>query len=167
MARAKTSGINWPRLLAAVLTCQAVGNIGTIFTFPALSGWYASLNKPFINPPNWLFGPVWLILYTFLGISLYLIWNNSSFARGPERSRALRTFAIQLALNPVWSFLFFGLRSPIYGFIGIVLLWVAILAVIVESHKVSKPAAIVLLPYLCWVSFAAVLNFSLLLLNAH
>jgi translocator protein len=162
---AKKSRINWPKLVAAIAICQIVGNIGTIFTLPALLKWYPSLNKPFFNPPNWLFGPAWLILYTLMGIALYIIWNRWSTIKNPARSRILGAFGIQLALNPIWSFLFFGLRSPIYGFVAIVLLWTAIVATMREISKISKNATYVLLPYIIWVSFALLLNLFIFLLN--
>ena len=162
---AKKSDINWPKLVAAIAICQIVGNIGTIFTLPALLKWYPSLSKPFFNPPNWLFGPAWLILYTLMGIALYIIWNRWPTIKKPTRSRIIGIFGIQLALNPVWSFLFFGLRSPIYGFVGIVLLWIAIVTTTFEFSKVSKNATAILLPYIIWVSFALILNLFIVLLN--
>ncbi len=164
MAKARR-GVNWTKLIAAILVCQIIGNIGTIFTLPALSTWYASLNKPFFNPPDWLFGPAWIILYTLIGIALYILWDRWPDLKKPVRKPALMAFVIQMALNPLWSFLFFGLRSPLYGFAEIILLWIAIVATISEFYKVSKSAGMILLPYILWVSFAALLNFSILILN--
>lgn len=166
MPKAVAHGVNWLKLVASILACQIIGGIGTIFTIPALPIWYASLSKPFFNPPSWLFGPVWLTLYTLIGIALYVLWEKWPSTRRSIRDFALYAFIAQLALNPVWSFLFFGLRSPIYGLIGIAALWVAILATIVGLYRMSRNAALALLPYIFWVSFAAVLNLSIVLLNA-
>ena len=164
MSKAK-SRISWPKLVASILLCQIVGNLGTIFTLPALTNWYVSLTKPFFNPPNWLFGPVWLILYTLMGISLYLIWNKLPSIKEPIKNKALTAFFIQLSLNLLWSLLFFGLHSPLYGFIDIIFLWSAIVFTIHEFSKISKTASNLLIPYIIWVSFAAILNLSILILN--
>lgn len=155
--------VNWIRLLFAVFICELVGNVGSLFTLPALASWYPSLIKPSFNPPAWLFGPVWLALYLLMGVSLYLIW--SARTKASNHSAELLAFGVQLALNLLWSFLFFGLRSPLYGLVGIVLLWASILATIILFAKVSKPAAYLLSPYILWVSFALVLNYSIWTLN--
>lgn len=151
------------RLIAAVAVCQMAAILGSIFTTPAIPTWYAGLRKPDLAPPNWVFAPVWTILYLLMGISLFFILNV-----GPER-RPVREpvviFGVQLALNILWSYLFFGMQSPLLGLIGIVALWVMIVLTIVSFFKVSKLAALLLVPYLIWVGFASYLNYALLILN--
>jgi tryptophan-rich sensory protein len=151
------------KLIASILICQAAGGIGSLFTSPAISTWYVMLQKPSFNPPNWLFAPVWIILFLLMGISLYLIWS-----KGLENRKikvAIFVFAIQLILNILWSFLFFGLQLPIYAFAEIIILWLTILLTIVNFYRISKTAGLLLLPYIFWVSFAAVLNFFIWRMN--
>ncbi|MFC1613453.1 TspO/MBR family protein [Patescibacteria group bacterium] len=150
------------KLIAAILICQAAGIIGSFFTTPSIKGWYASLNKPSFNPPNWIFGPVWTSLFLLMGISLYLVWKSQ---KGRKRSIALTTFSVQLVLNIIWSFLFFELNCPLCAFIEIIILWLAIALTIYYFAKINKKAAYLLLPYLFWVSFAMILNFSIWILN--
>jgi len=151
------------RLIAAVAVCQMAAVLGSIFTTLAIPTWYVGLRKPDLAPPNWVFAPVWTILYLLMGISLFFILNV-----GPERRHVREPvviFGVQLALNILWSYLFFGMQSPLLGLIGIVALWVMIVLTIVSSFKASKPAAMLLVPYLIWVSFASYLNYALLILN--
>ena len=155
--------VNILRLIVSILICQLAGFIGSIFTTPAIPTWYESLKKPLFNPPNWIFGPVWVSLYLLMGISLFVIWQRR--ANNLQTKRGLILFFAQLILNAFWSVAFFGLKSPFSGFIIIVLLWVAIFLTIQNFLKISKIAALLLLPYILWVSFAAVLNFSLWILN--
>ncbi len=152
-----------PKLLISIIICQFAGVIGSVFTTPAIPTWYATLVKPSFTPPNWIFSPVWISLYLLMGISAFLVWRRG--IENPQVNLALRFFIIQLVLNSIWSVLFFGLRSPLLGFIEIVLLWIFILLTVFYFFRVSKTAGILLLPYLLWVSFAAALNFSLLRLN--
>jgi tryptophan-rich sensory protein len=147
------------KLFASILLCEAIGLIGSFFTFPAIGTWYAALQKPFFNPPNWLFGPVWTILFALMGISLYLVWEKGL------TKKAIIFFGIQLILNLAWSILFFGLHSPMLAFAEIIFLWIAIAATILEFKKVSQKAAWLLIPYILWVSFAAILNFAVWALN--
>ena len=151
------------QLLLCILLCQAIGGIGALFTTPEISGWYATLQKPSFNPPNWIFGPVWTTLFLLMGVSLWLILKKDTNA--PTRKTALIAFIIQLALNSIWSFLFFKLHSPLAGLIEITLLWVAIFFWIVKTYPISKTAAWMNFPYLAWVSFASVLNFWIWKLN--
>jgi len=153
--------IKWPKLIASIILCQLAGVIGAIFTTPAIGSWYNLLNKPSFAPPGWLIGIIWIILYTLMGISLYIIWNKYK----PKYKLALSLFGLQLFLNTLWSILFFGLRSPVLGFIWILDLWLAILATKVAFYKISKNAAYLLLPYLIWVTIAAILNYYILILN--
>jgi benzodiazapine receptor len=151
------------KLIISILVCQGAGVIGSVFTSPAIPTWYASLEKPSFNPPNWIFAPVWTLLFLLMGISLYLIWE-----RGLENKKvrtAIFIFSVQLALNIVWSVIFFGLQAPLYAFVEIIILWLAILITIISFYKISKLAAFLLLPYILWVSFASILNFSIMILN--
>jgi len=149
------------KFAASIGVCQFAGTIGSIFTASTVSSWYPTLIKPNFSPPSWLFAPVWVLLYFLMGISLYLIWQN----RARDNKKSLIIFGIQLILNVFWSFLFFGLRSPLYGLIDILFLLAAIILTIVLSFKISSYAAILLIPYLAWVCFATILNYSIITLN--
>jgi tryptophan-rich sensory protein len=151
------------KLIISILICQLAGILGSFFTAPAITTWYATINKPAFNPPNWIFAPVWTLLFLLMGISLYLIWEKG--LENEKVKKAIFYFAIQLLLNIGWSFLFFGLRSPLAGFLEIIILWLAILMTIIKFYRISKPAGLLLLPYILWVSFAAFLNFSVWQLN--
>ncbi|MFH1589085.1 MAG: TspO/MBR family protein [archaeon] len=153
--------INYFKLIAAIIITQLAGIIGSFFTVSSVSTWYVTLNKPFFNPPSWLFGPVWIILYLMMGVALYIVWNN----RTKKSNTALTLFGIQLVLNSLWSILFFGLKNPLLAFIEIIILWVLILFTIIYFKKESKTAAYLLIPYILWVSFAAILNLAIFLLN--
>jgi translocator protein len=154
--------------IAKLFICCAVpfliGVMGSLFTTAdSLGNWYANLNKPFFNPPNWIFGPVWTTLYIMMGISAFLIWRKGLDDKVVHI--ALVCFIIQLFLNAIWTPLFFGLRWPLLGLIDIILLLNAIIVTIFAFSKISRPAALLLIPYLAWVLFATVLNASLYLLN--
>jgi tryptophan-rich sensory protein len=151
------------RLLGCVLVCQLAGFIGSLFTAPAIPVWYAALHKPSFNPPAWVFAPVWTILYLLMGISLFLIWDRG--VPGGRRGRAIALFFVQLILNSLWSFFFFGLRSPLAGLAVIMLLLGMIIWTTIRFLALYRPAGMLLLPYLLWVGFAAVLNTALFLLN--
>ena len=155
--------IDLVKLIISIILCQLAGFIGSIFTGPSIQTWYVTLKKPVFAPPNWLFAPVWITLYLLMGIAAYLIWRRG-FDR-PQVKTALTLFAVQLILNILWSPAFFGLRSPIVGLIVIIILWIAILLTIRIFIKLSTVAGILLIPYILWVSVAAILNFSILLLN--
>lgn len=151
------------KFMISILICQLAGIIGSIFTSQSVGTWYLELQKPSFNPPNWIFAPVWIILYFLMGISLYLVWSEGN--KSKEAKSAYSIFGVQLFLNAIWSLLFFGLQSPFYAFLEIIFLWIAILFTIICFLKISKSAAYLLIPYILWVSFAAVLNFSLWVLN--
>lgn len=136
--------------------------LGSYFTFPSISGWYTTLYKPPFSPPNWIFGPVWTILYLMMAVSFYLIWEKKKLV---NIKQPVRLFCLQLFFNFLWSLLFFGLHQPLLAFIDIVLLWIFILLTILEFKKRSKLASYLLIPYLLWVSFASILNLSIVLLN--
>ena len=152
--------MNYLKLISSIIICELAGILGSIFTISSVSTWYITLNKPFFNPPSWLFGPVWTALYLLMGISLYLIWTNKK-----RTKKALTIFGIQLILNTLWSILFFGLKTPLFAFIEIIFLWIAIMLSIQYFYKINKTAAYLLIPYILWVSFAAILNFSIFVLN--
>lgn len=152
-----------PILIGSIILCNLAGLLGTLVTETGAGSWYDMLVKPSFNPPSWVFGPVWTLLYILMGISLYLVlmaWRRGSDARIP-----LILFGVQLALNALWSFLFFGLQSPAAGLAGIIVLWAFIGATIITFLRVSRPAALLLLPYFAWVSFAAILNYAIYALN--
>jgi len=151
------------RLIISLFVCQLAGIIGSIFTTPVIATWYATLKKPPFSPPNWLFGPVWITLYVLMGISLFLVWRKGSDTQFVRNGLIL--FGIQLFFNVLWSAAFFGLRSPISGLVVIIILWITILLTILQFSKVSEVATALLIPYIVWVSFAAILNVSLFLLN--
>ena len=150
------------KLIASIVICQLAGVIGAFFTTPSISSWYAGLNKPFFNPPSWLFGPVWTLLYLLMGVSLYLVWSQKNQA---GKKLALTIFAIQLGLNSFWSIVFFGLQLPWVAFLEILVLLFFIVLTIVKFFPISKKSAYLLIPYLLWVSFASVLNFYIARLN--
>lgn len=153
---------NFIKLFFICCICLVPGFVGSFFTDSA-SGWYQNLNKPFFNPPGWVFGPVWTALYIMMGISAFLVWQKGI----PKRKVkiALVFFAIQLLLNAIWTPLFFGLKSPLAAFIDIMFLWLAVLITIALFYKLSRAAAFLLTPYILWVTFAAVLNFSIMTMN--
>jgi translocator protein len=148
------------RFTASVLICEAVGFSGVLFTFSSIATWYARLNKPFFNPPDWIFGPVWTALYFLMGVTLYYILQDRI-----KYKRALLFFSVQLILNFFWTVVFFGLHQTGAALVEIIFLWVFIFLTIIESYKISKTASFVLIPYILWVSFAAILNLFIVLLN--
>ena len=153
---------NWIALIVSVAISQAAGLVGIIYTAPVIPTWYAALNKPFFNPPSWIFGPVWTTLYTLMGVALYLVWRTP---KGKARTYGIAWFMVQLVLNALWSKLFFGLQNPLYGLVGIVLLLASIIMSTIYFRKVSAPAAWLMAPYIVWVSFATLLNASIWYLN--
>lgn len=148
--------------IAAIAIPQIVGLIGAIFTTPQINAWYSTITKPSFNPPNWIFAPVWTVLFFMMGLSLYLILTKPS---SKVKSLGLTFFFMQLVFNLLWSFLFFSIQNPFYAFIEIILLWIVILMTIYYFAKVEKTAAYLLIPYIAWVSFAAVLNYSIWKMN--
>lgn len=159
----KLKSVDILKLVISLILCQLAGFIGSLFTTPAIPTWYETLNKPSFTPPNGVFAPVWTTLFLLMGISAFLVWRKG--IENPRVNIALRLFIIQLILNIFWSVLFFGLRSPLLGLVEIIILWTSILLTILYFFKVSKIAGILLLPYILWVSFTAVLNFSIWRLN--
>lgn len=163
-------------LFGFIALSEAAGLIGSFFTAPAIDGWYANLAKPDLSPPNWVFAPVWTTLFVLMGIAAFLIWREYDtltpsgveglgIRRKSQIKIALGIFFGQLVLNTLWSIIFFGMRSPGAAFIEIIFLWIAILATIIAFSKISRVGAWLLLPYILWVSFAAYLNYMILILN--
>lgn len=151
------------KLVFCVFACQAVGFLGSFFTLAAIPSWYARLVKPPLNPPNQVFGPVWVTLYLLMAISVFLIWE-----KGRDRHEikvALELFALQLFLNAVWTPIFFGVKEPMAGLLVIILLWITLLETIVKFLKISTAAGMLLVPYILWVSFAVYLNAGIWWLN--
>jgi len=151
------------KLIISIGLCFIVAFIGSAVTLPSIPTWYAQLNKPFFNPPNFIFGPVWTVLYLLMGISLYLVWNKGW--KNKNTNKAIRVFLVQLALNFSWSFVFFGLHLPFLAFLTIIALWIIIFYTITLFKKISKLASELLIPYLLWVSFALILNLFIVILN--
>ncbi len=150
-------------IVISIVACELAGIIGALFTTPAIPGWYAGLAKPFFNPPSGVFAPVWTALYALMGLAAWLVYDQG-FKR-PEVKKALTVFAIQLLLNILWSIVFFGAHQLFGAVVVIVLLWAMILWTILLFHEVAKTAAYLLIPYILWVSFAAVLTVAFFVLN--
>ncbi len=147
---------NLPLLIFSLGICLGAGVLGSFFTINSIPTWYQTLNKPFFFPPNWIFGPVWTILYILMGYSLYLVW---------VKNKVPVIFWIQLILNAVWSIIFFGFKNPTLALIDIIALWVTIILTIKVFAKINKLSAYLLYPYLAWVLFASILNLAIVLLN--
>ncbi|OGM93990.1 hypothetical protein A2524_01710 [Candidatus Wolfebacteria bacterium RIFOXYD12_FULL_48_21] len=172
------------QLTIAIAIAELAGIIGSFFTVGAIDTWYAGIVKPAWNPPAWVFGPVWVVLYAMMGVAVWLVWrkmDSRRIARSGEILKqvqddnasgndklikaALWVFGVQLGLNALWSTIFFGLHSPGWAFVEIVLLWAAIVGTIGVFWRISKPAALLLVPYILWVSFAGYLNYTIWDLN--
>ena len=154
--------MNWLKLIVSLVLPQLAGIIGSLFTVKSIPNWYAALSKPSFNPPNWIFGPVWITLYLIMGISFYLLWIKTDT---PNFGFLFSLFILQLILNALWSIIFFGLKSPGYALFEIAFLWISIILCIVYFYPVSKIASLLLVPYVLWVSFASVLNYYIFKLN--
>ena len=174
------------KLIVSILICELAGVLGSLFTTPAIKTWYAFLAKPSFSPPDSVFAPVWTLLFLLMGIALYLVWSKNwhievkagqaerktwnpisrkLFSGSWREENAVLIFSLQLALNVLWSIIFFYFRSPGLAFFEILMLWFAILYTIVNFYRISKSSGFLLLPYLLWVTFAAVLNLYIYLLN--
>jgi tryptophan-rich sensory protein len=151
------------KLILSIVVSLGVGFIGSFFTSPAIPTWYAGLIKPSFSPPNYLFAPVWTILYILMGISFYLVWQKG--LKNEKVRVALTVFAAQFLLNAIWSPIFFGAKNLFWALIVIIFMWIYIVKTILAFRKVSKTASYLLYPYLAWVSFATMLNFSVWFLN--
>ena len=156
------SKTEWLWLVVFMVSTFGTAALGSVFTSMSVNTWYVQLQKPAFNPPNWIFGPVWSTLYLLMAVSAWLVWRDGGWTNGRV---ALTLFFIQLALNVLWSALFFGLRQPGLAMIEIVLLLSAILCTTVAFMPVSRLACWLMGPYVLWVSFASVLNFKIWRLN--
>jgi translocator protein len=155
--------VKFLKLISSIVICFLAGGIGSIFTISAIPTWYAHINKPFFSPPNWIFGPVWTTLYILMGISLYLIWIKG-FKTKKVRD-AIVLFVIQLTLNAIWSPVFFGYKNLLLAFVIIIAMIFYVVKTILAFSKIDKRASYLLYPYLAWISFASILNFSVWFLN--
>ncbi|MFB6081147.1 MAG: TspO/MBR family protein [Haloferacaceae archaeon] len=153
-------------LIGAVLACELVGASGSVFTARGLASWYDTLVRPAIAPPNWVFGPVWTALFALLGVAVWLVWRRADEAALARRVRiAVGVFVLQYAVNVAWSAAFFGLRSILGGLVVVVVLWLLVAVTVRAFAVVDRRAALLLVPYLAWVSFAAYLNYRFWVLN--
>lgn len=150
------------KLIVAVFGSELIGGLAVMLSSVSVTTWYPALVKPALNPPSWVFGPVWTTLYALMGVAAFLVWKRP---KSPARDLALAVFLGQLVLNGLWSFLFFGLQSPGLALIEFIILWGAIIATIMLFWKQYRPAAYLLAPYFLWVSFALYLNFEIWRLN--
>jgi translocator protein len=158
MGTARQAGM----LAIFLIACFGAAALGGVATSRSIGAWYTALSRPSWTPPSWLFGPVWTALYAMMAVAGWLVWRRHGLSGAKA---AMLLFAVQLALNAAWSWLFFGFRMPGAAFAEILLLWAAILATTVLFWRASVPAAILFIPYLLWVAFAAVLNFAIWRLN--
>lgn len=154
---------NWLKLIIAILIPVTVGGLSGFFTANNVGTWYTTIQKPSWNPPNWIFGPVWTTLYILMGIALYLVWKADS--TNFFKKLAIVFFTLQLVLNFFWSFIFFQQHQMGWALVEIIALWLAILASIFSFANISKTAAWLLVPYIAWVSFATILNYTLWKIN--
>jgi benzodiazapine receptor len=152
---------NYLKLIISLALPQLMGGLGAFFTLSSVNSWFITLNKPSWNPPSWLFGPVWTLLYVLMGIACYLIWRSDY----PQKKALLKLYFVQLILNALWSPAFFGMQSPFLGLLVIIPLWIAIVLCIIQFKKVSALASGLMMPYLLWVTFATALNTAIWILN--
>lgn len=160
----RSSKFSLTKMAASIALTEGAGGIGSIFTYEAIPTWYASLTRTPLTPPNWLFAPMWITLFFLMGIAFYLIWVKMP----PKEAGwlAMSLFGVQLVLNVIWSVIFFGLHSILFGAIEIIFLWFFIAATAIEFHPIDRKAAYLLFPYLSWVTVATLLNMSILFANA-
>lgn len=151
------------KLIIAIAIPLAIGSLASFFTASSVNGWYTTLVKPSFNPPNWLFGPVWTSLYILMGIAFFLVWKSKH--NEVVKRTAVTLYIVQLALNFCWSFIFFYMQQPGWALADIMLMWFFILLTIIWFGKVSSISAWLLVPYICWVSFATILNYAIWKLN--
>ena len=152
------------RIAIAVIVCLAVGYSSSTFTKEGVATWYPTILKPSFNPPNWVFMPVWTLLFILMGVAAGLVWDKIK-KQNEEVKKALGFFLAQLILNAVWSYIFFGLKNPMLALIEIALLWLIIYETYLKFTKINKTAGYLLIPYLAWVAFAGILNASIWWLN--
>lgn len=151
------------KILLLVVICVSIGYLSAMVTRDSVNTWYPTLEKPFFNPPNWIFAPVWTLLYAMMGVAAGLVWTSNSDEKTTQK--ALGFFAIQFGLNALWSYLFFGLHNPLLALVEIILLWLMIFETYNLFKRIDKTAGFLFIPYLAWVSFATILNASIWWLN--
>jgi tryptophan-rich sensory protein len=151
------------RLILCIAICESAGVIGSIFTASSVTTWYATLEKPWFSPPGSIISAVWIILFALMGLSLFLVWQKG--INSSNSKIALGVFGFQLLVNILWSYAFFSLQSPLAAFVVILFLWLLIMQCIIRFRYIRKEAAMLLVPYILWVSFAAFLNYTLWRLN--
>lgn len=152
----------YQKLVISIWTSLLIWFISSYFTLSSIDSWYLALNKPFFNPPNWIFWPVWTLLYIMIWISFYLVWKKWFWKK---KDKLKFIYFLQLFLNFTWSISFFYLENPLLWFINILILWAIIIYNIILFNKVDKNAWLLLIPYLLWVTFASILNISIYILN--
>ncbi len=150
----------WLALGGWLLACYLTAAVGSVAGGPG--PWYQALDKPSFNPPSWVFGPVWTVLYAMMAVAAWLVWRRRGVG---GRRTVLALFVVHLVLNAAWSWLFFGVQRPDLAFAEIVVLWAAILALVLLFWRIRPLAGALLLPYLAWVTFAAFLNYTLWQMN--
>ncbi|MFH1405442.1 MAG: TspO/MBR family protein, partial [Patescibacteria group bacterium] len=154
-----------PKFVASIFICLCAGVVGSFANAGNINTWYATLQKPVFNPPNWVFGPVWTILYIMIGIALYLVWQK--WKKDKFSRIVFVMFLIHLFVNAMWSVVFFGLHDIGKAFLVIIVLWLMIIALMFLFEKIDRKATLLFVPYLLWVTFAAFLNFSIWELNSN
>jgi benzodiazapine receptor len=152
------------KIVVALIICLMVGYSASIVTRPSVETWYPTIIKPSFNPPNWIFMPVWTLLYILMAVAAGLVWDKIK-EQNQEVKVALGFFLIQLTLNAIWSYIFFGLKNPMLALIEIALLWLMIYETYLKFTKINKTAGYLLIPYMAWVAFAGILNASIWWLN--
>lgn len=151
------------KVVASLVLCLTIAAIGGWVTIPALPQWYLTLKKPFFTPPDWVFSPVWTVLYILMAFAFAIVWERAK--KQKSAVWGMRLFVLQLIVNLLWSILFFGLRSPQWALLDIVVLWLLIVATLSQFWRVHLATGYLLLPYLAWVSYAALLNYAIVYLN--
>jgi tryptophan-rich sensory protein len=159
LPKARSTGL----LILCLAIPLIIGIAGSLITMPEIGGWYTALHKPWFNPPSWIFGPVWILLYILMGVSLWLIVRDEYESR-PVR-QAVILFAIQLIANLLWSVLFFGMHLIFAALLGVIVLFILIAATIIAFRRISSTAGWLLVPYLCWTAFASLLTGMIWILN--
>jgi len=152
------------KLAISLGLCLGAGFLGSLFTTSAIDTWYVNLNKPIFNPPNWLFGPVWTMLYILMGIALFLVWQKG--LKNKNVRFAFWFFIMHLAFNTLWSIIFFGVKNIGLAMVDIAILWLMVLALLYFFYEIDKRATWLIVPYFLWISFASLLNYSIWILNS-
>jgi len=152
---------HWSKLFTSFIISYLAGFVGSLCMSASSLAWYATLSKPSFAPPAWVFGPVWVVLYALIGIALFRVWTSHD-----ARSKgAMRLFGLNIALNALWPLLFFGMRSPGLGYVEIVVLWVSLAVLVIDTWKFDRVASVLLIPYLLWITIASILNFFVWFIN--